>query len=121
MEFCNSDLTGSVFNFYMHLIFFVLYISLNRQVEIEEEDKEMAAFKIGSLIFYEFNRMSFGLCNASAMFPGLMGERMGDLNFGDCLLYLDDIVIFSSTFQEHPEHLEVVRSKVWVLLLLIRC
>ena len=112
--------------FYMHC-FRLLYasfllwpsISLNRQVEIEEEDKEMAAFKIGGLIFYEFKRMSFGLCNAPAMFQRLMEERVWDLIFGDCLIYLDDIVIFSLTFQVHPEHLEVVWSKVVALLLLI--
>ena len=81
----------------------------------------MAAFKMGGLILYEFNRMSFGLCNAPAMFHRLMEERIWDLNSGDCMIYLDDIVIFSSTFQVHPEHLEVVWSKVVVLLLLICC
>ena len=37
---------------------------------------------------------------------------MGDLNFRDCLINLDDIVIFSSTFQEHLEHLEAVISRL---------
>ena len=39
-----------------------------------------------------------------------MERYMGDLNLRDCLIYLDDIVIFSSTFQEHFEHLEAVFS-----------
>ena len=37
---------------------------------------------------------------------------MGDLNLRDCLIYLDDIVIFSSTVQEHLEHLEAVFSRL---------
>ena len=82
------------------------------QVEIEEEDKEKTAFQMGGLGFYEFNRMPFGLCNAPATFQRLMERCMGDLNLRDCLIYLDDIVIFSSTFQEHLEHLEAVFSRL---------
>ena len=82
------------------------------QVEIEEEDKEKTAFQMGGLGFYEFNRMPFGLCNAPATFQRLMEWCMGDLNLRDCLIYLDDIVIFSSTFQEHLAHLEAVFSRL---------
>ena len=42
------------------------------QVEIEEKDKEKTAFQVGTLGFYEFHRMSFGLCNAPATFQCLM-------------------------------------------------
>ena len=38
------------------------------------------------------------------------GTVDGDLILRDCLIYLDDIVIFSSTFKEHLEHLEAVFS-----------
>lgn len=37
---------------------------------------------------------------------------MGDLNLRDCLIYLDDIVIFSSTFEEHLHRLEAVFTKL---------
>ena len=74
-------------------------------MEIEKEDREITAFKIGGLILYEFNRMYFGLCNAPAMLHRHVEGHMGDLNLGDCIIYLADIVIFSSTFPEHPEHL----------------
>ena len=56
--------------------------------------------------------MPFGLCNAPATFQRLMERCMGDLNLRDCLIYLDDIMIFSSTFQEHLEHLEAVFSRL---------
>ena len=82
------------------------------QVEIEEEDKPKTAFQVGTLGFFEFNRMPFGLCNAPATFQRLMECCIGDMNLRDCLIYLDDIVIFSTTFEEHLERLEAVFSRL---------
>ena len=70
-------------------------------MEIEKEDKPKTAFQVGTLGFYEFHRTPFGLCNAPATFQRLMEMCMGDMNLRDCLVYLDGIIIFSSTFQEH--------------------
>ena len=78
------------------------------QVEIKEEDKQKTAFQVGTLGFYEFNIMPFGLCNAPATFQRLMERCMGDMNLRDCLIYLDDVIIFSSTFEEHLDRLEAV-------------
>ena len=82
------------------------------QVEIEEEDKPKTAFQVGTLGFYEFHRMPFGLCNAPATFQRLMEMCMGDMNLRDCLIYLDDVVIFSATFEEHLERLQAVFSRL---------
>ena len=76
------------------------------QVEIKEEDKYKTAFTVGPLGFYECNRMAFGLTNAPASFQRLMERCMGDLNLKECLIYLDDIIIFSKTFDEHIKRLE---------------
>ena len=78
------------------------------QVEVAEEVKCKTAFQTGTLGFFEFNRMPFGLCNVPATFLRLMERYMGDMNLRDCLIYLDDIVVFSSTFEEHIERLESV-------------
>ena len=78
------------------------------QVKVAEEDKCKTAFQAGTLGFFEFNRMPFGLCNAPATFQRLMERCMRDMNLRDCLIYLDDIVVFSSTFEEHIESLESV-------------
>ena len=82
------------------------------QVELKEKDKAKTAFQAGPLGFYECNRMPFGLCNAPSTFQRLMERCMGDLNLQDCLIYLDDIVIFSKTFEEHVEKLQAVFQRL---------
>ena len=71
-------------------------------MELREEDKAKTAFQVGSHGFYEANRMPFGLCNTPATFQRLMERVMGDINLRDCLIYFDDITIFS-IFEEHME------------------
>jgi transposase InsO family protein len=82
------------------------------QVSVKEEDRYKTAFQVGPLGFYECNRMPFGLTNAPATFQRLMERCMGDLNLRDCLIYLDDIIIFSPTFEEHLQRLEAVFAKL---------
>jgi len=78
------------------------------QVEMAEKDKEKTAFTVGPLGFYEFNSMPFGLTNSPATFQRLMQTCMGDLHLAICLLFLDDIIIYSSTWEQHLERLEAV-------------
>lgn len=82
------------------------------QVEVNEEDKDKTAFQVGTMGFYEFNRMPFGLCNAPATFQRLMEKCMGDMNLRDCLIYLDDIIIFSTDFDQQLERLEAVFQRL---------
>ena len=82
------------------------------QVEMSEKGKEKTAFSIGNVGFYECNRMVFGLTNAPATFQRLMERCMGDLNLKECLIFLDDILIFSESFKEHIERLETVFSRL---------
>ena len=79
-------------------------------MELEEEDKQKTAFQVETLVFYEFHRMPFGLCNAPATFQRLMKMCMSEMNLRDCLVYLDDVIIFSTTFDEHIERLQAVLS-----------
>ena len=58
--------------------------------------------------------MPFGFCNAPATFQRLMERSMGDMHLIDCLIYLDDIVVFSSTFEEHIERLEAVFTRLQI-------
>ena len=52
--------------------------------------------------------MPFGLCNTPATFQQLMTNCLGELNYSTCLVYLDDVVIYSSTQEEHIKCLQAV-------------
>ena len=82
------------------------------QVEVDEKDKHKTAFTAGPLGFFEYNRMPFGLVNAPATFQRLMTVCMQELNLSQCLLYLDDIIIFSKGFDEHLQRLENVLQRL---------
>ena len=82
------------------------------QVEIEEEDKEKTAFSVSGVGHYECNRMGFGLTNAPATFQRIMERCMGELNLRDCLVFLDDILVFSQTFDEHIDRLTAVFQRL---------
>ena len=81
------------------------------QMEMEEEDKEKTAFWC-PLGFYEFNRMPQGLCNAPASFQRLMERCIGDMAFTDVIVYLDDLLVFSKTLDEHEEKLDRVLARL---------
>jgi len=78
------------------------------QIEVEESHKERTAFTVGSLGFYEYNKMPFGLCNSPATYQRIMQDILGDLNMKICLIYLDDLIIFSDTFEQHLERLDII-------------
>ena len=81
-------------------------------MELKEQDKRKTDFQVGILGFYEYNRMLFCLCNAPATFQRLMERAMGDISLRDCLIYLDDIIIFSDTFDTHLDRLEAVFERL---------
>ena len=82
------------------------------QVEMAEECKAYTAFTCGPLVFYECDTMPFGATNAPATFQILMHDCLGELNMNWCIVYLDDIIIFSDTKEEHLKRLEAVFQKL---------
>ena len=56
--------------------------------------------------------MPFGLCNAPPTFQRLMLNCLGELNLTYCLIYLDDVIIFSRTEEEHLERMRVVFDRL---------
>ena len=78
------------------------------QVPMDEESKQYTAFTLGSMGLYECKSMPFGLCNAPPTFQRLMLNCLGELNLTYCLIYLDDVIIFSGMEEEHLEQMCVV-------------
>ncbi|GET02908.1 pol polyprotein [Rhizophagus clarus] len=81
------------------------------QIKVKAEDQEKTAFitKFGT---YEFKVMPFGLCNAPATFQRTMDKVLGNLKEKFVMVYLDNIIIYSKTFQEHLQHIEEVFDKI---------
>ena len=82
------------------------------QVEIAEEDKPKSAFSVDRLGFFESNRLAFGLTNSPATFQRLMEHCLQDISSKECCIYLDDIIVFSSTVEEHVHRLERVFKRL---------
>ena len=67
------------------------------QVPMDDESKQYTAFTLGSMGLYKCECMPFGLCNALPTFQRLMLNCLDELNLTYCLIYLDDVIIFSRT------------------------
>ena len=82
------------------------------QVEMDEDSKGLTAFTVGPLGFYECDRMPFGLTNASATFQCLMECCLGNLHLNWCIIYLDEIIVFTEDPDEHIKRLKGVFQKL---------
>ena len=74
-----------------------------------DEPKTTYVTRYGS---YEFLVMSFGLTNAFATFCNLMNDVFYEFVDRFVVVYLDDIVIYSESLEDHLEHLRKVLSKL---------
>ena len=81
------------------------------QVKMANYSQQYTAFTVGSMGVYEFLRMPYGLCNALVTFPRLMQNCLGELNLTYALIYLDDVIVFSRTEEEHLNRLRVVFAR----------
>ena len=56
--------------------------------------------------------MPFGLSGAPATYQRLMQDILGDCHLKICCIFIDDIIIFSQTFKEHLERLQLVFDRI---------
>ena len=78
------------------------------QVKMAEKSQQYTAFTVGSMGIFEFLWMPYELCNAPATFQRLMQNCLGELNLTYALIYLDDVIVFSQTEEEHLTQLWAV-------------
>ena len=74
------------------------------QVEVDAKDREKTAFCTYEDL-YEFKVIPFGLCNVPATFQHLMDMILAGLQWSQCLVYLDDVIIVRRCFEEHLKNL----------------
>ena len=74
------------------------------QIPMDEETKHKSAFVTPTGV-YQWKRMPFGLVNAPVSFQALMTKVLRGLNWKTCLVYVDDILVFSNSFEDHLRHL----------------
>jgi transposase InsO family protein len=77
------------------------------QLEIPEEDRDKTSF-ISHMGTYRFSRMPFGLVNAPATFQRAMDVLLTPVLWRKAIVYLDDIIIFSSTVEDHIRDVDQV-------------
>jgi len=81
------------------------------QVPVKEEDIDKTCFVTHKGLF-GFKVLSFSLCNAPSTFQRLVDMAFAGLTWEICLAYLDDLIIFSSTFEQHVEWLQMVFDRL---------
>ena len=77
------------------------------QIPINEADKEKFSF-ITTFGTYQFNYMPFGFINAPSIFQRAISETLDPLLHICCLVYIDDVVIYSDSLENHRKDLDEV-------------
>ena len=81
------------------------------QVKMDEESRQYNVFTVGSMGVYEFLRIPYSLCNTPTTFQHLMQNCLGELNLTYTLIYLDDMIVYSKTEDEHLVRLRAVLER----------
>ncbi|XP_063420793.1 uncharacterized protein LOC134706010 [Mytilus trossulus] len=85
------------------------------QIELDAQSREKSAFTTNWGL-YEFDVMPYGLCGTPSTFQRLMETVLARLQWDPCLVYLDDIIILSHTFDEHLVRLKKIQNEKEVVI-----
>ena len=77
------------------------------QIRVDEDSKDMTAFVTHSGV-HRWNRLPIGLSNAPSHFIAAMNNLFRKLLYKGVLIYLDDILVYSDTYEKHVELLQEV-------------
>ena len=80
-------------------------------VQVADEDRETTVFCMTKDL-YEFTVMPFALCNSPATFQRLIDLILAGLQWSDCLVYLDDVIILGQIFANHLQNFEAVFQRL---------
>ena len=82
------------------------------QVSLAEDCRDYTRFCVPSGRQYRYKVMTFGLCNAGQTFSNLMDMVLAEFNYSIALAYLDDLIIFSPTFEDAVRDVEAVLEQL---------
>ena len=82
------------------------------QIPVAKEDRPRTAFSFPEGSLWQFKRMPMGLSNSAPVFERLMEQVLTGLTWKSCLVYLDDIIIFSNSFEKHMQNLREVFQRL---------
>ena len=82
------------------------------RIRIRKGDEYKTAFRT-RYGHFEYQVMPFGLANAPATFQSYIHKALSDLLDTCCIVYLDDILIYSRTEAEHIQHVRMVLGRLW--------
>ncbi|GFW78352.1 retrovirus-related Pol polyprotein from transposon 17.6 [Trichonephila clavipes] len=85
--------------------------SVFNQITLHFADRHKTAFSTPDGDKYEFNRLCFGLKNSPKAFQSIAQEVWGDLLHNGALVYIDDVILFTKTIDEHYELLGFLSNK----------
>ena len=105
MDECIDALTGA------HWFSTLDLASGYHQTEVHPDDQEKTAFTT-PFGLYQWKRLPFGLCNAPAQFSRVMQKVMNDHVFRILVLYLDDVLVYSDSFESQLERLELIFKRL---------
>ncbi|GFY25767.1 retrovirus-related Pol polyprotein from transposon 17.6 [Trichonephila clavipes] len=86
------------------------------QIPLHFADRHKTAFSTPDGDKYPFNRLCFGLKNSPKAFQSIAQEVLGDLLHNGALVYIDDIILFTKTIDEHFELLGFVVTPEGILI-----
>jgi hypothetical protein len=81
------------------------------QIAMAEADKHKFAFRVDGRLL-EPNVMPFGSKNAPSTFQRLMDKILRGLTWKQCLVYIDDVLVFARSFEEHCQRLDAVLGRI---------
>ena len=82
------------------------------QLEIVKEHRHITAFRTHKKGLLEFTRLPFGLRNGPAVFQRVMNKVLAKFLWLFVLVYIDDIVVYSQSFENHLQHLDSVLGAI---------
>jgi len=86
-------------------------LSAFTQLELNPDDVEKTAFRTHHGLF-QFKRMPFGLRNGPSIFQRVMQGILAPYLWLFCLVYIDDIVVYSKSYEGHIEHIDLVLEAI---------